>query len=169
MGNYSVVSGFIHLRDEPIERAKETIDSFEFDDVWPFTNIFWCDSPAHYFSPVVGFAGSYKQVEEVWSEWLWKFSQLLTRLDAHHAQVHLSCVMGNHSWQLRPKVCAQSTRWPKSMIGEPWVITSAPENDFSIDPGWLHSVEHNLANLDKETGKLIWYKWDKFVERVPIS
>lgn len=168
MGSESIVSGHIQIRGA-VEETKAAINSFDFfDEKWPFTNIFWCDSPAQYLCPVVGFAGSYKQVEEVWSEWLWKFGQLLTTLDAYEARVNLKCIIGDYSWRLMPKICCQSNSWPKTMIGQQWVIVSTPEQDFSIDPEWLRYVENNLATPNKETGELIWYKWEDFLERIPL-
>lgn len=170
MGHASIVNGFIIIRShELMEQTKGTINSFDFDEVWPFTNIFWCDSPAQYSNPVVGFGGSYKQIEEVWSEWLWKLGQLLSRLDAIEARVNLHCVIGDYSWELRPKAYCESKDWPQSMLGEPWVVASAPEKDFSIDPEWIEQVEGNLFTPDAETGELVRYKWDKFLERVPVA
>jgi hypothetical protein len=170
MGTQSVVTGYISLRShESVEPAREVIATYpDYDAVWPFTNIFWADSPAQYFSPVVGFAGSYKQIEEVWAEWLWKFSRLLSRLDAYEAVVHLDSIIGTHFWRLRAK------RWIAplpagermgSLIGSDWVIVEAPDDDFSIDPEWLAWTEHNLMDVDEQTGQLYPYKWDKFVER----
>lgn len=168
MGHASFINGLIEIRSyELMEQTRHVINSFEFDEKWPFTNIFWCDSPSQ-FSPVVGLAGSYKQIEEVWSEWLWKFGQLLSRLDAYAAWVSLSCIMGDYSWRLKPEACCVPNReWPPTMINQPWVITSAPEQDFSIDTDWLRGVEKNLFVLDKETGALVRYHWDKFLARSP--
>lgn len=168
MGHVSIVSGFISISPRgSLERTREAINAFEFDEVWPFSNIFYCESPAQYSHPVVGFAGSYKQVEEVWSEWLWKFGQLLSTLEATDARVCLDCIMGIHSWELRPKAGARKaeTIWSSS-LGQPWVITRAPDDDFSVDPAWLKHTEGNLKVPDKETGEFIWYKWDRFLERV---
>lgn len=168
MGHDSVVSGFIKIRDHQfMEQAQKAINSFEFDSVWPFTNIFWCDSAAQYSFPVIGFVGSYNKIEEVWSEWLWKFGQLLSQLDAFQARVNLDCILGVYSWELRPRAYCLSATRPPTMINQSWIIVSAPENDFSIDPQWLKYVNNNLARLDKETGNLIWYRWDKFLERMP--
>ena len=176
MGNDSVVSGYIKIFDKQRqwnsggrEQTQQIINSYAYDEVWPFTNIFWCDSPAQYFSPVVGFAGSYKQIEEVWSEWMWKFGGLLSKLDAMEARVHLSCVMGNHSWELHPEVYCTRTGWPTTMAGQQWVITAAPEQDFSIDPTWLRWVENQISTQDTATGEFKPYKWDKFLERRSVA
>jgi hypothetical protein len=50
-------------------------------------------------------------------------------------------------------------------VGQPWVIVSAPERDFSIDPEWLGRVERNLFTEDEQTGELVPYRWDKFLDR----
>lgn len=176
MGHQSVISGYIKLTgSHHIDQTRETISSFPFDEVWPFSNIFWCDSPAIYHGNVIAFAGSYKQIEEVWSEWLWKFSQLLQQLEAEDAYVHLDCIIGNYSWRLLPKPLHDwnasldtNTRVspiPQSMIGQPWGIVEAPDDDFSIDPIWIASIESNLATLNKDTGEYIPYHWTRQVPR----
>lgn len=166
MGNTSIVSGFIQLAGgASMERTRAAISAFEFDEAWPFTNIFWCDSPAQY-DPVVGFAGAYKQVEEVWSEWLWKFGRLLSTLEATVARVSLYCIMGVHTWELRPRYLVRGVDPSHAVSDQSWVITCAPEDDFSIDPGWLRSTEGNMKVKNKETGEYEQYKWDRFLERV---
>jgi len=183
MGFRSVVSGYITISDWlSMGQTKETIASYPFDEAWPFTNIFWCDSSARYHGGVVAFAGSYKQVEEVWSEWLWKFSQLLTKLEAEDARVTLDCVLGVLSWRLLPKPWGTWRKWnkehianptnsssrppiPASMIGQPWGIVEAPDDDFSINPEWLAQTEQNMKRWDEATGTVTPYKWDHFVER----
>jgi len=71
----SVVDGFIKVREHLlVKESMEIIHAFDFDDRYPFTDIFWGPSPAAYGFPVIGFAGSYKQIEEDWNEWMWRFS-----------------------------------------------------------------------------------------------
>jgi hypothetical protein len=97
---------------------------------------------------------------------LWKFSQLLTCLEALRAQVSLDCVIGSYRWELRPKANCHPIRQVATFVGEPWVITSAPEHDFSIDPDWLRECEQN-QQYDPATDRWLPYRWERFVERMP--
>jgi hypothetical protein len=175
MGCDSIVTGYIqswgrsraeqNTMDEFWAYNQEVIATYPFDTAYPFTNIFWCDSPAQYFRPLIGFVGSYKQIEEYWSEWLWKFAQLLSNLEAYRARVYLNCVMGHHFWELEPEsVFLGVPDSLRSLRGEKWGIVKAPENDFSIDPSWLATHrEKSLWNV--ETGQFDHVVWDKYVER----
>jgi hypothetical protein len=168
MGTESIISGYIRTAGENfMEQNRRAIAEYPFDNVWPFRNIFWSDSPARYGYPVIGFAGSYKQVEEVWSEWLWKLSQLLSRLEAIDARVSLDCLIGHFCWRLEPRSMYQRLPRPGTWVSECWGITEAPEQDFSIDPEWLGQTERNLSTWDTDTGDWMSYKWDRFVERWP--
>jgi hypothetical protein len=152
----SVISGFIKVREHPlVEQSIVIINAFEFDDIYPFTNIFWGASPAAYGFPVIGFAGSYKQIEEDWNEWMWKFSQLLSHLDAVEARVSLSCILGNFNWKLEPKLRFDNRHSRDTMQGQVWGITESPEPDFSTDPVWLAHFS------DKKYGLV--ERWDKSV------
>ncbi len=130
MGHQSCISGYILQRDDrrSIEHNRGAVAAYPFDEVFPFTNIFWFDSPADYFFPLIGLTGSYKQVEEFWSEWLWKFSQLLSRLEALEAYVNLDCVGGEFRWKLKAWSVHQELPLPPSLVGERWGITKAPSN-----------------------------------------
>ena len=151
----SVVSGFIKLNVHALaEESMNIIDNFNYDDTYPFTNIFSGISTANYGFYIIGFAGSYKQIEEDWNEWLWRFSQLLTRLDAVEAVVNLNCILGNYRWKLEPKARFENLRATDSMSGQVWGITEAPQPDFSTDPKWL---EHCLW--------LGCNNWTRLVER----
>ena len=98
---------------------------------------------AAYGAPIIPFAGSYKQLEEAWSEWLWKLADLLSRIDAVSARVSLDCVLGSFTWGLAPVEAGR------------WVIVDAPDDDFSIDPEWLDHVRRTLPE----------HVWDQHVER----
>lgn len=130
----SIVWGYIKFGDNgSLAAAEGSIAAYPFDEVYPFTNIFCGGSPARYGAAVIGFAGSYKQVEEDWNEWLWKFADLLSRLPAREAHVGLDCVIGSYRWKLEPGSPRQS-----GQDGAPgWTITRAPADDFSIHPEWL--------------------------------
>ena len=146
----SVVCGYIKLRShDALPAAMAAIGGFAFDEVYPFTNIFWGGSTAEYGYPVIGFAGSYKQVEEVWNEWLWRFSQLLCRLDAVEARVNLTCILGHFQWKLEPQArYRQRGAAPTSapLSGQKWGITEAPDDDFSVHSEWL---EHFPTGADQ--------------------
>jgi hypothetical protein len=173
MGTESIVSGHIKMRSEhhvgqllQVQRTKEALDAFTFDEVYPFTNIFWCDSPARYSGAVIAFAGSYKQIEEVWHHWLWKISQLLSTLDASEAIVTLDCIMGTYQWRLIPRISydilhlRQKQDWPETLVGQQWGVIEAPQDDFSISPEWL-----KLNGVIDDAGVIQPYTWDKFVDR----
>ena len=103
MSNKSIVSGYITVKRQALEQSREIIAAYPFDEIYPFTNIFWTDSPKNIQVPIIAFAGSYKVLEEVWNEWMWKFSQFLSALDAGSARVMLECQLGFFTWRLRPK------------------------------------------------------------------
>lgn len=168
MGHISLVNGYIQLRNTGrhydgvrpyreqqqlgLQDAMNTIAEFNFDEIYPFTNIFWGGSPSQYSLPVIIFGGSYKQIEENWNEWLWKFSQMLSSLEATEANVSLDCMLGNYAWQLHPHCWRCDSTLLTKLNGQQWGITKAPEDDFSIDlPG--------RPRYDSNS------QWDKFVER----
>lgn len=143
----SVVTGAIKMREPARSQpVMERINAYDFDAVFPFTNIFWSGSPAVYGFPIIGFAGSYKQIEEAWLEWLWKFSRLLSSLDAVEAQVTLSCVLGTYFWILQPRLhFADSTAYfTNSMEGQLWGIIAASDPDFTEDPDWISHCTDTL-------------------------
>lgn len=115
------------------------------------------------YHPLVGIAACYKQVEEAWSECLWKFSQLLSRLEATEACVTLDSRLGSQTWLLEPEViCSNCYRWPNTLIGQKWFITKAPDENF-YKGTW--SAFDELSAVNEETGEREEGKWDKFVER----
>jgi hypothetical protein len=148
MGMQSTVCGVIRTCTgrKPEEWQARQLDNeralaaFPYDERYPFTDIFWAHSPAQYQTPVIGFAGSYKQIEEHWSEWLWKFSQLLSTLDANDAFVYLHCIRGSFAWRLQPlsfhlAVNGISDRNSSfAYRGEEWGIVEAPADDFTLTP-----------------------------------
>lgn len=168
MGTISLVNGCIQLpvtdryndgvrpyRQQQqllLQDAMHTINAFEFDEVYPFTNIFWGGSPAQYFLPVVIFGGSYKQIEESWNEWLWKFSQMLSTLEAAKACVHLECIYGKFSWRLEPRSRHFGVVARPPYKGEQWGIVEGPEDDFIT--GLPDAPQRGLSG-----------RWDKFVEQ----
>jgi hypothetical protein len=167
MSHRSIVSGYIVAWGEKyMEQNLQAIATYPFDDPYPFTNIFWGGTPARYFYPLIGLTGSYRSIEEVWSEWLWKFGQLLSRLEAIEARVSLDCSIGSYSWEFRPRAKCPPMQQIESFIGQPWVITQAPADDFSIDPEWLRQSERDQVY---DSATKVWqpYRWDHFVERLP--
>lgn len=152
----SIVFGYIICRDYSMQANLQAISRFDFDEKYPFTNIFWGDSPAQYFLPTIGFTGSYKSLEEDWEEWLWKFTQLLSRLESIEAHVNLHGLWGNFSYDLKPKSYIShidkphEKPYPEIVKGDEWVITSAPEWDFSLRPDLLEQYPN---------------RWNKFVKR----
>ncbi len=161
---------WLHRRwdEKYMQQNLQAIASYAFDDPYPFTTIFWGGTPARYFCPLIGLTGSYRSIEEVWSEWLWKFSQLLSRLEAIEARVSLECIIGSYTWELQPRASCPPMQQVTSFIGQPWVITHAPPTDFSIDPEWLQRCERNQV-YDSESGEWRPYKWEQFVERVLLK
>ena len=151
----SVVSGWIKSTNHDIAKENhKIIDSFGYDEIYPFTNIFQDVSSTAYGCSILSFAGSYKQIEEDWNEWLWKFSQLLTRLDAIEAVVHLDCVLGNYRWKLEPKARFENLKIPDSLRGQIWGIVEASAPDFSTDAAWLEHCSAIGSN-----------QWTQLVER----
>ncbi len=146
----SIVSGFIQLSSPSLlQKNVEEIKKYPFDEAYPFTNIFWGHSSAQYGLPVIGFTGSYKQIEEDWNEWLWKMSQLLIGLDALKARVNLDCILGSYTWLLKPRSVFEEDKTAQSRKKQ-WGIVEAPENDFCINPEWLAYTQKT---------------WSQFVER----
>lgn len=168
----SVISGFIKVREHGlVNQTMEIINAYDFDDTAPFTNIFAGGSPAAYGFAVIGFAGSYKQIEESWNEWMWKFTQLLSRLDAIEAHVNLSCLLGDYDWKLEPRLRFEDRYSREPMRGQVWGITDAPEPDFSTDPTWLmYCCSSRTYSLNEKTGD--WLNeagWRRLVERWSVG
>jgi hypothetical protein len=169
MGAQSRVYGYIEqCQDYSPETNIPAIRSFHYDEKHPFTNIFFFPE-AKYFFPIIGFAGSYRQLEEAWNEWLWKFSQLLSTLDARYARVHLDCYRspGRYTWLLMPE---SAYLWrldhryplPYSLTGEEWGIVEAPEDDFTLNP-WPD--DNRTTKWNPETGQMETRVWELRVPR----
>lgn len=150
--NYrSVVDGYIIARDSLQEENMRAIIESDLHVAYPLTSV-WISGLRPGESYTIWFSGYYHfRLEEHWNEWLWRFSQLLLKLEASVARANLNCDLGYFVWKLQP----YSSRFgaaTASSKGEQWGITKAPENDFSIDlPG--------RPRYDSNS------KWDKFVER----
>lgn len=149
MGHQSIVSGYILEKSANREQNRTAIAHFTFDEKYPFSNIFWNDSPANFDTYIIGFTGSYRQIEDDWNEWLWKFSQFLSTLEALNAVVNLDCHLGCFRWKLQPfsrhqwmSRPPQIQRLPETFRGEPWGIYEAPDNDFTLMHPW-NSFEWN--------------------------
>ena len=140
----SIVWGYIKFEGgHSLAAAEESIASYSCDEVYPFTNIFCGGSAARYGAAAIGFAGSYKPVEGDWSEWLWKFADVLSHLRATDARACLDCVIGSYRWTLEPKTAQQTASDP---VRE-WIITRRPENGFSVLPnGSLISIAAGIAS-----------------------
>jgi hypothetical protein len=173
MGSQSIVHGYILERDTQwMTENRLAIQSFNFDERYPFTNIFWGESPHQYFFPAIGFIGSYNQIEAHWKEWLWKFSQMLSCLEAWEAHVYLNSIRGQHYWQLEPQSVylgrqmsgqdKKSGELPPSLKGEPWGIVEAPQNDFTLTP-WPEDNSRSIWN--PEQNKFESNEWTQYVER----
>lgn len=171
----SYISGYIvgrggRFSEETSKINQQALKDFPFDEKFPFRNMFWCDSSI-YPNPIIGFTGSYKHyIEENWSEWLWKFSQFLSTLEARDAYVNLDCVRGNFRWRLQPQLgryavelqSPDTPEWPESIRGQIWGIVEAPEDDFTLNP---RRDDNRGTFINPDTGKFEEIVWDKFVER----
>jgi hypothetical protein len=160
MSSQSIVSGYIllsqnvpnHKWDDRIQQTSTAIDNFYFDEKYPFTNVFWPHSPAQYDGHVIGIVGAYKDLHLDWEEWLWKFSQMLSRLEAIEADVRLDSLWGRFSYRLQAHAWRLGPPWPDSFIGEQWGIVELPEWDFSFRPDLVEKKSSDI-------------RWDKFVPR----
>lgn len=172
MGMDSFVNGYIvgaggRHGDEANVVNRQALSVFTFDEKFPFTNIFWPDSPACYGNrPVIAFAGCYKQIEEAWAEWMWKFSQLLSTLEAVDARVHLDCVRGYFSWRLQPKSVYLAYQlkqsYPATLHGESWGVVEAPDPDPLLNP---HPGDNTRTLWNAETHKYDQVIWSQRIAR----
>lgn len=173
MGSQSIVHGYILERDTRyMTENRLAIGSYDFDERYPFTNIFWGGSPNQYFFPVIGFTGSYNQIEAHWSEWLWKFSQMLSGLEAREAHVYLKSIRGHHYWRLEPQSIFLQRQMsgkdrdagglPRSLKGEQWGIADASPDDFTLTP-W--PGDNSRAIKIEGQNELETIEWTQFVER----
>lgn len=158
MSHQSIISGYILEAGANHEKNMEAVGSFQFDEIYPFTNIFWGGSPASFGDSVIGFTGIYKEIEPDWNEWLWKFSQFLSHLEASRAVVHLDGILGDFEWRLQPaswhNMLSENRtirQLPDTFKGEQWGIYKAPPNDFSLTPPWNEDWNQLVPrwNLDK--------------------
>ena len=135
MSTQSIISGYIKVPDEKyMSRNRTALNTFPFDEHHPFPNIFWDASPAQYFMPIIGFAGSFHSIEDDWNSWMWRFSQLLRGLEAIEARVYLQCVLGQYSWTLRPESWFRRRgHFETTYVGQQWGIIESPEGDFSLE------------------------------------
>jgi hypothetical protein len=88
MGHQTFVYGYIETDPSMDDFNMRVLDTYRFDDIYPFTNIF---SPPRggYQASMISFAGAYKTLEEDWPQWQSQFEALLGKLVAFSAQVHL--------------------------------------------------------------------------------
>lgn len=88
MGFTSVVFGYIATDPAFGSDNQAVLNRCDFDDWYPFTNIFTLKE-GKYKSSMVSFAGCYKDLEEDWVEWVRRFEALLMSLFARYARVYL--------------------------------------------------------------------------------
>lgn len=153
MGNQSIVNGYILVPEfSYIDSNMKAISSHNFDDQYPFTNIFWRGPRDQYFMPVIAIAGSYREIENDWNEWLWKFSQLLSSLEAIRAKIYLDCILGDWKWVLKPEsLIRKKGSRGESFIGQTWGISSGPEDDFSLRNPWIGKWPKTVRRWSQES------------------
>jgi hypothetical protein len=135
MGYRSIVFGHIEtLGNQSYEANKQALRAFQFDDLYPFPDIFRIESPPRYKAPSIFFGGTFKQLEEDWLTWFDQFVSLLSTLEAVEANVVLDCWLGRFAWTLAPRSLVEAERVQlltsserKAMpISQPWCIVQAP-------------------------------------------
>ncbi|GMA15015.1 hypothetical protein E5F05_12005 [Deinococcus metallilatus] len=146
MGQRSVVYGYINARSNAdIEVNLQALARFPFDELYPFRNNFWVESAPKYQYPSIFFGGTYKEIEGDWPIWLWKFTQLLSTLEATEANVTLDCWLGRFSWRLEPRWLVEggSVGDLDTMTGQQWIIVEAPENESELED--LYDEDRTLS------------------------
>ncbi|MCU0392753.1 MAG: hypothetical protein MUE81_16715 [Thermoflexibacter sp.] len=94
MGVLSIVSGRILMRGSIEEKTRLFIQSLNNDTVFPWirSNMFSIGSTEespYFYESVIGFAATYKAVEDDWDEFTRKFEYILENLDFYNAKIQL--------------------------------------------------------------------------------
>lgn len=87
MGFQNTVFGYIETNYQMDQENEQVLANFNFDEKYPFTNIFSTPKEQVYLCSMISFAGYYKNLEDDWGEWLSKFEKLLGQLSAISATV----------------------------------------------------------------------------------
>ena len=81
-----IVYGYIEILESNLSRAKEVLQTFEFDSSKRFTNIF-SEPNVGFESSLLPFAGSFKNLDKNWDEWLDLCEKLMIALRTVSASI----------------------------------------------------------------------------------
>jgi hypothetical protein len=94
MGNLSIVSGRILMNGKISENTRQFIQSLDNDTVYPWirSNMFSIGSTEespYFYESILGFAATYKGVEDNWEEFIQKFEHILANIEFYNAKIQL--------------------------------------------------------------------------------
>ncbi len=89
MGYQTIISGYINVKEE--SSLSSLTKSFSFEDVYPFTNIFYPPRKV-YKSNFVAFGTSLKSKSSEWNIWIDSFERFLSELDFSFARVYIESI-----------------------------------------------------------------------------
>lgn len=136
MGERSIVYGHIRtLGNSSAEFNRAALGRFSYDEVYPFPNIFRHEDGLRYQAPSIFIGGTFKELEADWPTWMNRFAALLSTLQAVEANVILDCWFGRFAWTLQPQVVVLNGHWEsaEALVGQPWFITAAPDNEAELE------------------------------------
>ncbi len=89
MGNQSIIYGYIETLSCDYDYNSKVLQEYNFDEVYPFSDIFSYTQFEGYRASIISIGGSYKSLQEDWGEWQMKFEKLLGMLKASTAKIQL--------------------------------------------------------------------------------
>lgn len=94
MSILSIVSGRILMNGRISENTRQFIQSLDNDTVYPWirANMFCIGSTEespYYYESILGFAATYKGVEDDWDEFIRKFEHILANIEFYNAKIQL--------------------------------------------------------------------------------
>jgi hypothetical protein len=137
MGVLSIVSGRILMQGKISEKAKLFIQSLDNDVVYPWlrTNMFSLGSTAespYFYESIIGFAATYKGVEDDWREFIRKFEHILTNLEFYNAKLQLETeYYGTFHFFWQAKIASTAFEPKEQLIEtEKWFFGYGHRNQF---------------------------------------
>lgn len=118
MGAETKIYGYICLDPHRREDNNEVLNTWKFDALYPFPNIF-SEIRSGYGGDMISLAGSFKSIDEEWSEWEQRFEELLMQLRGRTAQIHL-CHETDGNLKSIKYLCEQGWEAEDSLTQRSW-------------------------------------------------
>lgn len=119
MGAETTVYDYICLAPRQRGYNNQVLITSKFDAIYPFPNIF-SEIRSGYGGDLISLAGSFKSIDDDWSEWEQRFEGLLVQLRGRSAQVHMYHETDGNLKSVK-YLCEEGWKTEGSLIQSSWI------------------------------------------------